>query len=463
MGSELAHDEQTEDEFSHRPVSAYGLHKYRFVGLLSLALLNVGAGMNTTWFGPITNATAREFDISLSQVNWLGNIVNLVFLPMSLLSPPIFKRCGIRNTSLVAAAILTIGAWMRYAATATSLTPQSAYALLFLGQVLAGVSQPVFQVICPRFSEVWFDLRGRTTATMIVSLANPVGVAVAQILSPIFTSPKQSIFLFAIVSTGLMLPSLFMRNSPPKAPTHAGSLPFQGILITLRTLFSPGKYPHSTMDNQDRLDMLVITLGFGVYVAGINAFTLLSNQMLSPYGYSEDTAGFMGAALILSGLLSAAVTSPLFDRVLTHHLGITLRATTPFLAAAWIALIWAVRPHNAAPLYILFALIGAISITLLPVALELGCEITRNADAAAAILWFSGNLFSVVFVLVGNALTDGQDANPPFNMRRASIFNAVIIGSVTVLVYFLRAKQSRRELDEEMNLRSSDVGSVSVP
>jgi hypothetical protein len=48
-----------------------------------------------------------------------------------------------------------------------------------------------------------------------------------------------------------------------------------------------------------------------------------------------------GATLILSGLVSAAVTSPLFDRVLTHHLGITLRITTPFLGATWIALIWA--------------------------------------------------------------------------------------------------------------------------
>jgi MFS transporter, FLVCR family, MFS-domain-containing protein 7 len=58
-----------------------------------------------------------------------------------------------------------------------------------------------------------------------------------------------------------------------------------------------------------------------------------------------------------------------------------------------------VRPHNTGPLYFLFALIGIISIALLPVALELGCEITRNADAAAAFLWFSANLFSVIFVL----------------------------------------------------------------
>jgi MFS transporter, FLVCR family, MFS-domain-containing protein 7 len=49
---------------------------------------------------------------------------------------------------------------------------------------------------------------------------------------------------------------------------HSGSLPFQGILVTLKSLFSTGKYGQSTMDNRDRIDMLIITLGFGVYVAG---------------------------------------------------------------------------------------------------------------------------------------------------------------------------------------------------
>jgi MFS transporter, FLVCR family, MFS-domain-containing protein 7 len=46
-------------------------------------------------------------------------------------------------------------------------------------------------------------------------------------------------------------------------------------------------------------------------------------------------------------------------------------------------------------------------------------------------------------------------------MRRATIFNGAVIGAITLLVYFVRAKQSRRELDEEMNLRSNAVNSVS--
>ena len=37
-------------------------------------------------------------------------------------------------------------------------------------QILSGVAQPVFQVLIPGYSEKWFDLRQRTTATMLMSI-----------------------------------------------------------------------------------------------------------------------------------------------------------------------------------------------------------------------------------------------------------------------------------------------------
>lgn len=59
-----------------------------------------------------------------------------------------------------------------------------------------------------------------------------------------------------------------------------------------------------------------------------------------PYGYSDDIAGFMGACLLLSGLVTAIITSPLFDRVLTRHLAITCKLLCPILGGMWLSLIW---------------------------------------------------------------------------------------------------------------------------
>ena len=49
----------------------------------------------------------------------------------------------------------------------------------------------------------------------------------------------------------------------------------------------------------------------------------------------------MGACLLLTGLVAAIVTSPLFDRVFTHHLALTAKILVPSTAAAWLSLIWA--------------------------------------------------------------------------------------------------------------------------
>ena len=50
-------------------------------------------------------------------------------------------------------------------------------------------------------------------------------------------------------------------------------------------------------------------------------------------------------------------------------------------------------------MFVLSALIGVGGITLLPVSLELGAELTRAPDASSAFLWGSGSLFSIMMIL----------------------------------------------------------------
>jgi len=106
-----------------------------------------------------------------------------------------------------------------------------------------------------------------------------------------------------------------------------------------------------------------------------------------------------------------------------------------------------VVPGNTGGLFALMALIGTGSITLLPVGLELGAELTRNADGSAALLWGSGNLFAIIFILSEGALRAGADASPPYNMRNGLVLQACFVMVFGALVLGLRAKQVRRERD----------------
>lgn len=152
----------------------------------------------------------RDFGFTLDDVNWLGNIIACVYLPAAILTPILTKRYGIRNTVCplshiprcnltsfiqchIATFSLLLSAWVRYAGTGRSLPKHGAYALVIIGQVrtpsptllftlssypflqaLSGFSQPVYQILAPKYSERWFDLKGRTTATMIISIGGAI-------------------------------------------------------------------------------------------------------------------------------------------------------------------------------------------------------------------------------------------------------------------------------------------------
>ncbi|KAJ7703249.1 major facilitator superfamily domain-containing protein [Mycena rosella] len=432
----------------HSSTGDYKLYKRRFIGLTGLIILNIVSGMTWPWFGPISNNMVAEFkDITLDEVNWLGNLMACIYLPVALSVPEINRRYGIRRCCDIGAVALLLSAWIRYAGTVHSLSGRGSYALLFIGQFFAAIAQPIFQVIGPKFSETWFDLGGRTTATMIVAIANPIGGALGQLLSPIVGDTRQSILILGIMST-VAAPFVFMINAaPPTPPTYSASKKTPGLLSLLRVMANKDRTTDPSMTVRERIDFAIVLFVFGVLSSATNVFAILTAQILHPVGYSSDTAGFMGAALLLSGIVSAIVTAPIFDRVFTTHLAITTKILVPILGGAWLSLIWAVKPHNTGGLYAICALIGVASITMLPVALELACEITRNADGSSALMWFACNLFAVIFILVEGALRAGPDANPPLNMRRALIFNGTFVMTASAFVFFLHGKQTRKQMD----------------
>ncbi|KAF7361938.1 MFS general substrate transporter [Mycena venus] len=375
--------------------SDYRLYKRRFVGIV---VLNIVSGMTWPWFGPISNNMVAEFGITLDEVNWLGNVMACIYLPVSLVVPEVIRRYGIRRCCDIGAAALLISAWIRFAGTPHSLSSGGAYALLFVGQFFAAIAQPIFQVIGPKYSETWFDLKGRTTATMVLSIANPIGGALGQLLSPIVGDTRQSVLVLGIMSS-VAAPFVFLISAaPPTPPTYSASKKAPGLVSLLRVMLNKGRPTDPPMSLRERFDFTIVFFVFGVLSSAVNVFGILTGEILQPVGYSSDTAGFMGATLILSGILAAIVTAPLFDRVFTSHLAITAKVLVPVLAVAWLCFVWSGQTILG-PLYALCAVVGVTSVTMLPVALELACEITRNADGSSALLWFACNGFAIIFIL----------------------------------------------------------------
>ncbi|KZV63361.1 MFS general substrate transporter [Peniophora sp. CONT] len=425
----------------------FRLYKRRWLGVAVLFTLGAVASMSQPWFAPIATQVREDMGYSVLQVDWLGTITACAFLVVAFQVPVYVRFLGVRKTVYIGAVLLVISAWVRYAGTARSLPTGGSYALVILGQFIAGLSQPIFQILAPKYSELWFDLKTRTTATMLISISNPIGGAIGQILSPVFDDTRKGILVFAIIVTCAAPLALLTIDEPPTPPTYAGSQQSPEILTLLQAMVGRETHPDAYMTPRERLDFGILLWVFAVMFSAINTFSVLSSDWLSPYGYSSDTSGFMGAALLVSGIVAALVSAPIIDRVLTSHIGLAIRILCPIIGAAWLGLIWAVKENNAGALFALFAIIGACSIALLPIAVELGAEVTRNTDGSSAALWFFGNLMNIVFIQSQGALRAPPDANPPLNMHRSFIFNGVWCFATSFFVFFLNGRQARRERD----------------
>ncbi|KAI6037954.1 major facilitator superfamily domain-containing protein [Pisolithus marmoratus] len=441
-------------------IAEYRLYKQRFSGLLAFVILGIVTGMQWSWFGPIANNTAVEFGISLAKVDWLGNISLFAYIPASFLVPVIFSRYGMRRCSEMAGVMLLLSAWVRYAATIRSLSPQSAYILLSFGQVFGTISRPVFQVLGPMFSERWFDLRSRTTATTVIAIAGSIGSALAQVLSPLMGTVRQSILVLAIISTAA-LPAIFLiLDSPPSPPTYSGSKQPLPLASLSRAMLGLSVSEEAYMSRRERIDFVILMIVCGCVGSATSVLSVSSAQWFQPVGYSDTICGLLGATVSLSGIIAAMVSAPLFDRVFTHSIGAAFRIIIPVVSLVWLSLIWSVTPNNTAVLFVSMVIIGTCSITILPLALELGVELTRNANGSSAILLCSGSLFGIVLILVEGALRAPPTADPPYNMHDALIVHGCVVMGLNSLVFFLHGKQTRREADEVM---IKDVVSGSSP
>jgi sugar phosphate permease len=69
-------------------------------------------------------------------------------------------------------------------------------------------------------------------------------------------------------------------------------------------------------------DYLVLLFCFAVFVGIFNAMSTLLNQIVTPYGYSDDDAGFMGVAMIIGGLIGAIAMAIFVDKTKLHKIAI---------------------------------------------------------------------------------------------------------------------------------------------
>jgi FLVCR family MFS transporter 7 len=154
---------------------------------------------------------ADTFQISLTRVNWLSSVIGIIYLPIALLMPSATSRYGLRQSVSLQVAIMacyTESLFISVRSAPSSCCFLRGFAMLALLnhypttvpmhccslakcdcltltsgqtcsdihiQIFAGVAPPIFQILGPVYSELWFDTGGRQSATTILTVSNLIG------------------------------------------------------------------------------------------------------------------------------------------------------------------------------------------------------------------------------------------------------------------------------------------------
>ena len=133
-------------------------------------------------------------------------------------------------------------------------------------------------------------------------------------------------------------------------------------------------------------------------MGAFNSLATLLNQILLPYSYTDNEVGAFGAAVVIMGIIGSGLAGGFVDW--KHKYKLTILLTFFFSVISLAILIAFLAPDNFWILLIAVSLFGFTLTPIIPLSLELCCEITYplKEGTPSGLLMTSGQvLFTAYF------------------------------------------------------------------
>ncbi|XP_043827172.1 solute carrier family 49 member A3 isoform X2 [Dromiciops gliroides] len=263
-----------------RGLTRYTTYKRRWFFLLVVSLLNCSNAMLWLSFAPVADKIAHYFRLSMTEINWLSLIFLVMSIPFGIVATWILDSCGLRCSTILCAWLNAIGSVIRLFPCLGFMGNYN-FTYLMIGQSFCAVAQVLVIFSPAKLAALWFPEHQRATANMIATMSNPLGVLLANMVSPALVKKEEDIPLmigFYIIPAGLacFLSSACIWESVPPTPPSLGaatstSEPFlSGMWILLRNKA-----------------YAILALCFGGGIGAFSAFSALLEQILCVKGYSN--------------------------------------------------------------------------------------------------------------------------------------------------------------------------------
>nr|XP_023405553.1 major facilitator superfamily domain-containing protein 7 [Loxodonta africana] len=261
-------------------LGGYRVYARRWVFLLVLSLLSCSNATLWLSFAPIADTVAKHFSLSLEQINWLSLVYFVVSIPFGMAAIWVLDSVGLRSATVLGAWLNFLGSVLR-ALPCMDLSIQTPFSFLLAGQSLCALAQTLFVFSPAKLAALWFPEHQRATANMIATMSNPLGVLLANVLSPALVKEEGDIpwMLGAyVIPAGiacLLATACLWENVPPTPPSAAAaSSTSEKFLDGLKLLVRNKAY-------------LILALCFGAGIGIFSSFSALLEQILCVKGYSN--------------------------------------------------------------------------------------------------------------------------------------------------------------------------------
>ncbi|XP_076403232.1 solute carrier family 49 member A3 isoform X6 [Peromyscus maniculatus bairdii] len=387
----------------------------------------------------------------MEQVNWLSLVYLVVSIPFGMAAIWILDSVGLRGATV-------LGAWLNFAGSLLRAVPcldvriPNPFAFFMSGQSLCAVAQTLVISSPAKLAALWFPEHQRATANMIGTMSNPLGILMANVLSPALVKKAEDIPMMLgiyIVPAALacFLATACLWESVPPTPPSAGAAnsTSESFFHGLKLLIQNKAY-------------VILAICFGGGIGIFSSFSALLEQILCANGYSNEFSGLCGALFIVFGILGALLLGLYVDR--TKHfteatkIGLCLTSMT-FVA---FALVSQLRGQTFA-LAAICSLLGLFGFSVAPVVMELAveCSFPVGEGASAGLIFVLGQAEGVLIMLLLTALTvrrtgpsfsTCQQGEEPLDWTESLLLLAGLCTLLTcVLVLFFNTPYRRLEAE----------------
>ncbi|MDD3719256.1 MAG: MFS transporter [Actinomycetota bacterium] len=410
----------------------YGRYRYRWVVLA--AFMFVAALTQMMWlnYAPILSRTQELMGFTSEMpIVILMLMFPLVYIPVSIPAGFIIDRKGFRYAVMIGALFTAAFSFLRLFV--------DNYALVLIGMIGISIGQPFVLNSITKMVSTWFPSEESGLASGLATLSLFLGMIVAQALTqPLLEgfgddlgALRMLVLVYSLAAAaGFLLFAIFGRAKPPKSPkrteTEALGEDVAINMKSLRSLFGLHNF---------RILCLVILIGNGSFVGLMQ----LIEDILGPKGITSETAGYIGAVMVLAGVVGCVAIPAISDKLMLRKPFLLLAA---FMAAPTLFLVGAFE--NTALIFVVGGFLGFFLLSALPILLTFAEETTgaHLTGTATSMLFLLGNAGGVVLTL---AMEGIKAATGGENYFWAMVFLALLFVALIPFVFRIREKRGARD------------------